>query len=77
MSNSTKNKINASEIPVINLSPVELRNKELNQLSFGLDHSYIEKNKHVKKDLVASFKSLVQKFDSEFLNKEREDFYEF
>ena len=42
-----------------------------------LDHSYIEKNKHVKKDLVASFKSLVQKFDSEFLNKEREDFYEF
>lgn len=77
MSNSTKNKINASEVPVINLSPVELRNKELTQLSFGLDHSYIEKNKHVKKDLVASFKSLVQKFDSEFLNKEREDFYEF
>ena len=50
VSNTTKNTINAYDVPVINLSSTELSDKELNQLNFGLDHSYINKNKHVKKN---------------------------
>ena len=37
LSNTTKNKINAYDVPVINLSSIQLSDKELNQLSFGLD----------------------------------------
>ena len=33
LSNTTKNKINAYDVPVINLSSIQLSDKELNQLS--------------------------------------------
>ena len=77
LSNTTKNKINAYDVPVINLSSIQLSDKELNQLSFGLDHSYVDKNKHVKKNLPANFESLAQAVNSEILNEEKEDFHEF
>ena len=60
LGNTTKNKINVYDVPVINLSSIQLSDKELNQLSFGLDHSYVDKNKHVKKNLAANFESLAQ-----------------
>ena len=77
LGNTTKNKINAYDVPVINLSSIQLSDKELNQLSFGLDHSYVDKNKHVKKNLAANFESLAQAVNSEILNEEKEDFHEF
>ena len=76
LGNTTKNKINAYDVPVINLSSIQLSDKELNQLSFGLDHSYVDKNKHVKKNLAANFESLTQAVNSEILNEEKEDFHE-
>ena len=72
LSNTTQNKINAYDVPVINLSSIQLTDKELNQLSFGLDHSYVDKNKHVKNNLAANFESLAQAVDSETLNQEKE-----
>ena len=77
LGNTTKSKINAYDVPTINLSSVQLRDKELNQLSFGLDHSYLDKNKHVKKYLAANFESLAQAVNSETSNEEKEDFHEF
>ena len=77
LSNTTKNKINAYDVPVINLSSIQLSDKELNQLSFGLDHSFVDKNKHVKKNLAANFESLAQAVNSEILNEEKEDLHEF
>ena len=76
LSNTTQNKINAYDVPVINLSSIQLTDKELNQLSFGLDHSYVDKNKHIKNNLAANFESLAQAVDSETLNQEKEDFHE-
>ena len=70
-------KINDYDVPVINLSLNQLSDKELNQLSFGLDHSYLDKNKHVKKKLEANFESFAQAVNSEILNEENEDFHEF
>ena len=75
-SNTTKNKINAYDVPVINLSSIQLSDKEINQLSFGLDHSYVGKNKHVKRNLAANFESLAQAVNSEILNEEKENFKE-
>ena len=60
LSNTNKNKINAYDVPVINLSSTELSDKELNQLSFALDHSYMNKNKHLMENLAVNFKSLAQ-----------------
>ena len=77
MSNTTKNKINAYDVPVIYLSSIQLNDKELNQLSFGLDHIYVDKNTHVKKNLAANFESLAEAVNSEILNEEKEDFHEF
>ena len=77
LSNTAKNKINAYDVPVINLSSIQLSDKELNQLSFGLDHSYVDKNEHVKTNLAANFESLAQAVNSEILNEEKKDFHEF
>ena len=74
LSNTTKNKINACDVPVLNLSSIELSDKELSQLSFGLDHSYVVKNKHAKKNLAANFEFLTQTFDSEISIEEKEYF---
>ena len=75
LSNTTKNKINAYVVPVINLSSIQFSEKELNQLSFGFGHSYVEKNKHVRKNLAANFESLAQTVHSEILNEVKEDFH--
>ena len=77
LSNTTKNKINVYDLPVINVPSVEHSDKELNQLSFGLDHSYMDKNKHGKKNLAANFKSLDQTVNSEISNEDKEDFHKF
>ena len=77
LGNTTKNKINDCDVPVINLSSIQLRDEELNQLSFVLEHSYVDKNKHVKKNLAANFESSAQAVNSEILNEEKEDFHEF
>ena len=77
LSNTAKNKINAYDVPVINLSSIQLSDKELNQLSFGLDHSYVDKNEHVKTNLAANFESLAQAVNSEILNEEKKYFHEF
>ena len=74
LSNTTKNKINACDVPVLNLSSIELSDKELSQLSFGLDHSYVVKNKHAKKNLAANFEFLTKTFDSEISIEEKEYF---
>ena len=77
LSNTTKNKINAYDVPVIYLSSIQLIDKELNQLSFELDHIYVDKNMHAKKNLAANFESLAEAVNSEILNEEKEDFHEF
>ena len=65
------------DVPVINLFSVQLSDKELSQLSFGLDHSYVDKNKYVKKNLAANFESLAHAVNSEILNEEKEDLHKF
>ena len=59
------------DFPVITLSSIELSDKELDQLSLRLGHSYIDKNKHVNIFFSADFESLVQNVDSKVFNEER------
>ena len=56
---------------------MQLSEKELNQVSFGSDNSYVDKNEHIKKNFTANFESLTQTVDSEILNEEKKGFQEF
>jgi len=67
----------AYEIPVINLSSKELTRKETQQLSYGLDHCFVDKNKYVKQNIAASMEVLAEEFSDEVPNTEKENFHEF
>ena len=63
-------------IPIINLSTINLNQKELNQLKMGLDYSFVDKNKHVKKNIATSMKSVAEAVDKDLDNEQRENFHE-
>ena len=45
--------------PLTNLSCIELATNETNQFKLGLEYSFIDKNKHLKKNLPVNFEPLV------------------
>ena len=63
-------------IPITNLSTINLNQKELNQLKMELDYSLVNKNKHVKKNIAASMENIAEAVDKYLDNKQREDFHE-
>ncbi len=70
----SNNRIKISyDVPVINLSSIELTDVERRQLSFGLDYSFIDKNKHIKKNLAANLESLAQTVDKKIKSEEKEE----
>ena len=42
----------------------------------GLDYSFVDKNKHVKKNIATSMKSVAEAVDKDLDNKQRENFHE-
>lgn len=64
-------------VPVINLSLAVLSSQEKQQLSFGLEHSYVDKNKHIKKVLAANLETVADRVTQSIDNDKREDFHEF
>ena len=45
-------------VPIINLSNYRLNHEEINQLKLGLDYSFVDRNKNVKKILAANIESI-------------------
>ena len=68
---------NAQLVPVINLFVATLSDVELNTLSFGLDHSFADKNAHVKKNLAASMESVADRVASLVDITQKEHLHEF
>ena len=73
--NST-NRIKYS-VPLVNLSNNHLTEKELVQLSFGLEHSFVDKNKHIKKKLAANLEVDTEKVTDSLDKEVWEDYHEF
>ena len=48
-------------MPLVNFSYIELISDETNQSKLGLEYSFIDKNKHIKKNLAVNFESLADK----------------
>ena len=74
---TTSKPTNAQPVPVINLSVAVLSDIELNTLSFGLDHSFVDKNAHVKKHLAASMETVADRVTSFVDNTQKEHLHEF
>ena len=66
-----------SFVPVVNLTDIALTQKERDQLSLGLDYSFVDKNKHIKKTLAANFECVADKITPEIEHDKREDLHEF
>ena len=65
------------EVPIINLSDISLTRWEEFQLKKGLEHSFVDKHKNVKRYLATSFESLADRVKSSIENTEKENFHEF
>ena len=64
-------------VPIINLSNYTLNDSEYNQLKFGLNHCFINKDKHIKKDIAANMESLVYSASKQVDTSQSENFHEF
>ena len=70
-------KKNEQPVPVINLSNTVLTADENDTLAYGLDHSFVDKNSHVKKTLAASLESVADRVAHLVDNNKKEDLHEF
>ena len=63
-----------SQVPVKNLSDYDI---DTSSLKYGLNHSFIDKNKFIKRDLEVEFESLVTSVDELVTQEQKEEFHEF
>ena len=76
LSNNSTIRIKYS-VPVVNLSNNCLAEKEPFQLSFGLWHSFVNKNKHVKKNLASNLGVVAEKVTHSLDKELLENFHKF
>ena len=62
------------QVPIINLSWEALN---LDCLKYGLQHSFIDKNKFVRKELAVEYELFAEKADKMVDNEKREEFHEY
>ena len=63
--------------PIINLSNYNLSNQERQQLKFGLDYCFVDKNKDIWRFLAANMESLADSVKGNIDHKNLEHFHEF
>ena len=63
-----------SQVPVKNLSDYDI---DTSSLKYGLHHSFIDKNKFIKRDLAVEFESLATTVDELVTPEQKEEFHEF
>ena len=70
----TKHANKTSQVPVKNLSDYGI---DTSSLKYGLNYSFIDKNKFIKRDLAVEFESLVTTVDELVTPEQKEKFHEF
>ena len=70
----TKHANKTSQVPVKNLSDYGI---DTSSLKYGLNYSFIDKNKFIKRDLAVEFESLVTSVDELVTQEQKEEFHEF
>ena len=77
ISQQKKEKTTSYSVPIINLSNYDLSVTEYNYLKFGLCHSFLNKDKHTKKNIAANMEKLAYLSSKKVDNLQLEDYYEF
>ena len=72
----TRRNTDSYQVPVINLSNVDLNERESQQLKLGLEHCFVDKNKYVKRNLANSFESLADKVNKGTKEENKEKLHE-
>ena len=54
-----------------------LKQKEKDQLKLGLEYSFVDKNKHIKKNLAANLECIADTITNKLENDKKEEFHEF
>ena len=63
-------------VPIINLSDYELSELERKQLQLGLEYSFVNKDRNLKKNLAANLETLASQASSFVSHTKLEDFHE-
>ena len=64
-------------VPIINLSNVQLTDEENEALRYGLHHSFIDRNKHLKQNLAVEMEALADTTNEEVKQEDKEFYHEF
>ena len=62
------------KVPIKNLSSFE---QDTTCLQNGLNHSFVDKNKFIKRDLAVEMESLASYVDKDVIPEQKEEFHEF
>ena len=65
------------KVPIVNLSSYDLSELERKQLHLGLEYSFVDKSKHLKKNISANFEIVSHKVSESINHDQLEDFHEF
>ena len=69
--------INNQPVPIINLSNIILSKSEEDILSYGLEHSFVDKNSHMKKNLAASLEKVADRITYMVNDDKKEHLHEY
>lgn len=64
-------------VPVINLSSVTLSEEESEALRYGLQHSFIDRNKYIKQNLAVEMEALADNTNDKVKQEDKETYHEF
>ena len=65
------------KVPVVNLSSYDLSDLERKQLHLGLEYSFVNKPKHLKKNIAANLEIVSHRVSESINHDKLEDFHEF
>ena len=75
---SSKPKVKKDEynVPIINLSNVEISQEEKEVLRYGLQHSFIDRSKYIKQNLAIEIEALANTTNEYVKNEDKEEYHE-
>ena len=72
-----KTPLSKFKVPIVNLSSDDLSELERKQLHLGLEYSFVDKPKHLKKSIAANFEIVSHRVSESVNHDKLEDFHEF
>ena len=72
-----KEPMSSYKVPVVNLSNTILKNCDLQELQYGLDHCFVDKNKNTKRNLATSLETVAERVTPIVEDSEKENFLQF